>query len=120
MANNTILAPCGGIFDRVDKANIMWFVRSSVSQNLLTDETIPNEAKRFKIEGVNLELPYSMEYIFGVFVGLAFFHRVLLNLPLPCHLYKIIKGTKVQLLISVDFVNCNLILVFDALHLSYR
>jgi hypothetical protein len=93
-----IFSPCGDSANRINQASLIWFARSE-SSRVLSDygimagekEDVENASKRSKHAQSS-----SKEYLFGVLIGLAFYHRILVNLPLPAHIYKIMMGSKVS------------------------
>jgi hypothetical protein len=87
---NNVFQACGiESSQSIDKAITLWFSRSEYSSSNGDEQ---QEIKRPKTAFI------SDEYIIGVMLGLAYYHRVLVSLPIPAHMYKLLKGYKVLLL----------------------
>ena len=102
-----IFSPCGDSANRANQASLVWFTRSE-SSRLPADNDMSkgDECEGSAYKRSKLVQASSMEYIFGVLVGLAFYHRVLVNLPLPAHIYKIMIGSKVGgVVMLLDFLS---------------
>ena len=91
---NDIFEACGGYDSDSDgTANAIWFRRCNGSTEKTLDASEVQENKRHKVEPFS----YSQEYLIGVMLGLAFYHNVLVSFPIPVHLYKLLKHSKLSL-----------------------
>jgi hypothetical protein len=98
-----VFSPCNDVSDRWDRARMLWFRRATSTINnerptLSSDDS--TDSKRPKTN----ENIFSREYIIGLVVGLAFYHRVLVHFPLPPHLFALARGDPLSLtdLAAVD------------------
>lgn len=97
-----VFGMCGGEGPQsADKANLLWFKRNMHYEYSSDDQEQkrPRSDSRFG--------SYSEEYLIGVMLGLAMYHRVLVSLPIPLHMYKLLKGSKVSHIYLNGFLQFN-------------
>lgn len=90
------------VFESFSKetSTTLWFKQKSLIKSAIDHV---QESKKPKLNDEHL---YSSEYLIGVMLGLAFYHRVLVNFPIPAHLYKLMKGSKVSTY-SHEIITCD-------------
>jgi hypothetical protein len=89
-----VFSPCNDASDRWDRARMLWFRRTTeiTMHTQSCDES--TDSKRSKTN----EDIFSREYIIGLIVGLAFYHRVLVHFPLPPHIFSLARGDPLRLM----------------------
>lgn len=101
--SNPVFTACGSYSSQqINKSEMLWFKRACVTPSVCSeDKHIDDNIGRKRFRLASEDSKYSPEFLIGVILGLAFYHRVLVNFPIPDHLYKVIKGAKVKLLSSI-------------------
>lgn len=98
ISENDVFEACDSS-QSANKSNMLWFKRSMAYED--NKKANGSKMKKLKIED---ERNFSSEFLIGVMLGLAFYHRILVSLPIPPHMYKLMKGLKVFFLISPNIL----------------
>lgn len=83
MQHTDVLVPCG---------KVLWFSKNSKKVSFKDTEEMP-----FKINKIENDMLHNIEYLLGLLVGIASYNKVLVDIPLPSCIYKIMFNANLTL-----------------------